>query len=159
MGYNAWRKTKQYPHARLLYIHPLSEGQVAGRFDQQLMKEIIALVADVNSNSSSGRRVKLNAIQIRVAISAVRVGQDKVRSMARHMRRSIADPTGFRCGQAAPRLGKAKGQTYDQNAGTSYEARQSGIAGKSRGRKPRKRTAGNAHITNAPLTIPRRKRW
>jgi hypothetical protein len=71
----------------LLYIHALSEGQLAGRFDQQLMEEIIALSADVNSNSSSGRRVKLNAIQIRAAIFAVRVGQDKVRLMARHIRK------------------------------------------------------------------------
>jgi hypothetical protein len=43
-GHQAWRKTEQYPHARLLYIHPLSEGQIAGRFDQELIEEILALV-------------------------------------------------------------------------------------------------------------------
>jgi hypothetical protein len=34
--YYAWRKTKQYPNARLLFIHPLSEAQIAGKFDQEL---------------------------------------------------------------------------------------------------------------------------
>jgi hypothetical protein len=86
-GYNDWRKTKQYPHARLLYVHPLSERQVAGRYDQELMEQILALSAGLNGDFPSGRRVKLNTIQIRAAIFAVRVGQDKVRLMARHMRK------------------------------------------------------------------------
>jgi hypothetical protein len=88
-GYYAWRNTGRSPHSRQLYIHPLSERQtqLAGRFDQELMQEIIALAADSNGNAPSGRRVRLNVIQIRAAIFAVRVGQDKVRLMACHKRK------------------------------------------------------------------------
>ncbi len=97
-GYNAWRKTKQYPHARLLYIHALSERQLAGRFDQRLMEEILALVADVNSNSSSGRREAERHPNSRSHFCRESgAGQGPIDG-ASHAKRNIADTAGFRYG-------------------------------------------------------------
>ena len=81
-AYQAWQQTGRYPHAWRFRIHPLSEQELAGRFDEELMQEIVLAAAELKGGSSSGRRAGLNTIQIRAGILATRVRLDKLREIA-----------------------------------------------------------------------------
>lgn len=76
LAYSEYRQTGRYGYSFQSRLHPPSAEFDRGRFDRDLMAQILDLWKKLRPKANRGGRVQLNAIEIRAAILAVRVEAD-----------------------------------------------------------------------------------
>lgn len=88
-GIRQQKKRVQYAYPFSVYPFPL--GSYIGTYDEQSMNQIIALWKALRTKSTIGGRVQMTAIQVRAAIFAIRVNQERWRRHNYDVRRGNAD--------------------------------------------------------------------